>query len=65
MAIRHEDKTDYFIRKYEDLYVFYMTLEDELAYELCLSKECVECQGLTRPTKIVMGSIQMVSALNG
>lgn len=34
LAIEHGEIRNYFVRKYEDLYGFYITLEDELAYEL-------------------------------
>lgn len=34
LAIEHGEMRNYFMKKYEDLYDLYITLEDELAYEL-------------------------------
>ena len=58
MAIKHENKRGYVIRKYKDLYDFYITQQDKLAYELNPSKKHV---GPTWPTKIVMESIVVYS----
>lgn len=33
---RHDARRDYFMCKYEDLYEFYIFLEDELVYEINL-----------------------------
>ena len=42
LTIKHEDMTGYFMRKYEVLYDFYITLEEELTYELNPCEEYVE-----------------------
>lgn len=42
MAIKGLYTRDYFMKKYEDLYDFYITLEDELACEINPSEKRVE-----------------------
>lgn len=42
MTIKGLDTRNYFMRKYEDLHDFYITLEDELAYKINPSDHHVE-----------------------
>lgn len=39
LVIKHKHKRYYFMRKYEDLYDFYITLEEKFAYELNAIKD--------------------------
>lgn len=51
LVLKGEDIRDHFMRKYEDLYDFYITLEDKFAYEFDLNEVCTERAQSTKTYK--------------
>lgn len=57
LVIKHKHKRYYFMRKYEDLYDFYITLEEKFASSSTPLRIMMSGQGLTGATNILMESI--------